>query len=358
MALEGALKDFGPADILQLLSIQRKTGILTLEGRMDRIRLLFHEGNIVSAESKRRGEANRLGKVLVKKGLIKEEELQTALEEQRATGAKVGNILIKKGIVERRQIQEILTSQITETVVHLFAWKEGTYEFVPHGVPVDKDMPIAIDTQHLLMDVLRIIDEWSLIEGRLTLDSVFQKTGKSEVELTAEEEEVLGFVDGENDVSTIIDLSALDDFQVSKALVSLTEKGVIEPKEALPIVSEVAISPDRGRGLLQYVPTIRFFPAITFLMAFLVSLIPLCTQKNKGLDNFKVSEDIDGIRFRIEAYKYENGYYPPSLAHLKKASASGRDRWGKPYIYRTQGDNFVLFSTGPDGEGGTEDDIY
>ena len=35
MALEGSLREFGLADILQLLYFQRKTGVLVLEGRMD-----------------------------------------------------------------------------------------------------------------------------------------------------------------------------------------------------------------------------------------------------------------------------------------------------------------------------------
>ncbi|MDP1759315.1 MAG: DUF4388 domain-containing protein, partial [Thermodesulfovibrionales bacterium] len=79
MSLEGSLKEFGLADILQLIYFQRKTGILTLEGRMDKVRLLFHEGSIVSAETRRKVEANRFGKLLLKKGLIKEEDLQKAL---------------------------------------------------------------------------------------------------------------------------------------------------------------------------------------------------------------------------------------------------------------------------------------
>ena len=68
MALEGSLKDFGLADILQLIFFQRKTGVLTMESRLDKVRLLVKDGNIVGAESKRRIEANRLGKVLVTKG--------------------------------------------------------------------------------------------------------------------------------------------------------------------------------------------------------------------------------------------------------------------------------------------------
>ena len=68
MSLEGSLKEFGLADILQLLYLQRKTGVLTLEGRMDRVRLMFYEGNIISAETRRKVEANRFGKLLLKNG--------------------------------------------------------------------------------------------------------------------------------------------------------------------------------------------------------------------------------------------------------------------------------------------------
>ena len=175
MALEGSLKDFGLADILQLIFFQRKTGVLTLEGRMDKIRLFFIEGNIVAAESKRRMEENRLGKVLIKKGLMTEQDLQSVLEEQIISSMKIGNILVSKRIVQKEQIQEILIGQIKETVTQIFGWKEGTYEFTPQEVPVDKDFPISIDTQHLLMEGLRIVDEWSLIEGKITLDTVFMK---------------------------------------------------------------------------------------------------------------------------------------------------------------------------------------
>src|SRR4030042_162359 len=99
MALEGSLTDFGLADILQLIYFQRKTGILTLEGKADKVKLLFINGNIGGAESKRRIEDNRLGKILIKKGHIKEKDLDTAIEEQRKTGDKLGHILIRNDMV-------------------------------------------------------------------------------------------------------------------------------------------------------------------------------------------------------------------------------------------------------------------
>lgn len=350
MALEGSLKDFGLADILQLIYFQRKTGVLALEGRTDKVRFLFIDGNIVGAESRRRIEANRLGKVLVKKGLLEENDLKSVLEEQLRSNVRLGNILVKRGIVEKEPIQEILTGQIKETVVQIFGWKQGTYEFTPQAVPADKDIPISIDTQHLLMEGLRIVDEWSVIEGKLTLDTVFIKKTEGIAGLSEEEEEeILSLVDGENDVSTIIDISARDDALVSKILVSLMEKGAIEPKEAAPVVTE-AVPIEIKKPVLSY----RFIPILAIAVSFLLSLFPLFLNKVDIFKKFSASETIEDLRFEIEAYKFKHSSYPEILDEISRKS----DPWGNPYVYTQNGYTFTILSKGADSKEGTTDDIY
>ena len=51
MALEGTIKDFGLADILQLIGIQRKTGILVLEREGENVELKFLDGNVVGGST-------------------------------------------------------------------------------------------------------------------------------------------------------------------------------------------------------------------------------------------------------------------------------------------------------------------
>lgn len=349
MALEGSLRDFGLADILQLIFFQRKTGVLTIEGRMDKVRLLFIEGNITGAESKRRIEANRLGKVLVKKGVLEEKDLQAVLDEHQRSNLRLGNILIKKGLVKREQIEETLTGQIKETVVQIFSWRDGTYEFTPQAIPLDKDVPLSIDTQHLLMEGLRIVDEWTIIEGKITLDTVFTKKKEDLPDLTGEERDILSLVDGENDVSTIIDITGKDDFSISKALVSLMEKGAIELKEALPVVSE-APPVETKRPAFSY----NSLPFIAIAASILLSMFSIFFSTDNILKRFYASETVNDLRFKIDAYKFANDSYPETLGPISKKS----DPWGNPYIYRQNGYSFVVFSEGPDGKEGTSDDIF
>lgn len=349
MALEGSLKDFGLADIFQLIHFQRKTGILILTGRMDKVKVLFIEGNITGAESKRRIEDNRLGKILLKKGFIKEADLRAAMEEQKGTVTKLGNILIRKELVKKEIVNEILKSQITETVIQLFGWKQGTYEFSTQGVPQDKEFSFSLDTQHLLMEGLRIVDEWSLIKGRLTLDTVFIKKIERPSNMTEEEEEIFAYVDGENDVSTIKDLSYKDNFEVSKILLTLAEKGIVETIEAAPVVKEeMAIETKKPLAFLNYLPV------VAIIVSLVLSLSVVMIQHVNILKDFEASGKIEDLRFRIEAYRLEYAAYPLTLDLI----SDSRDPWGKSYIYRVSDNLFYLVSTGADGKEGTEDDIY
>ena len=349
MALEGSLTDFGLADILQLIYFQRKTGVLKLEGKMDKVSLLFIDGNIGGAESKRRNEDNRMGKILLKKGHIKEEDLEAALQEQRKTGARLGNILLKRELVEKEVIKDVLQGQITEMIIQLFGWKQGTYEFAAQGVALDKDFPFALDTQHLLMEGLRIVDEWSVIQGKITLDSLFGKRIASPEGLTEEEREIFNYVDGENDVSTIIDLSGQDNYEVSKTLLSLLDKGFIKTAEAAPVITE-----EHATAKKPALRILAYLPYLAVILSLFCSLAGLFIHKSDDLKNFSTSKQIDELRVKIEAFQFEHSAYPATLDQITQA----KDAWGHPYIYKTKDDSFYIASAGADGVEGTSDDIY
>ena len=83
MALEGTIRDFGLADILQLIGIQRKTGELTLDDGDDQVTVKFLDGNVVGADTRKRTVEDLLGAVLVSTGRITEGQLQEALRTQK-----------------------------------------------------------------------------------------------------------------------------------------------------------------------------------------------------------------------------------------------------------------------------------
>lgn len=351
MALEGSLSDFGLADIMQLIYFQKKTGVLALSGEPDNVSISFHDGNIVSVESGKKREEGRVARVLAKEGLIIDQDLISVLEEQKKTSAGIPDIILKRGLAKKEEIIKVLAAMISEMVAQLFSWKEGTYEFEQQPVVPDRDMPLELDTQHVMMDGLRIMDEWALIEGRVTLDTVFVKKSGTEGSLTDDERLILSFVDGEKDAGMIIEMSGMDDFQASKALVSLMDKGIIEAVAAAPLVVGEIIDPSKLRDKRD--AYLRFLPAIAFITAFTLSLIvsPLLDRsRGKVLEAVR---DIERLRSFAEGYKQINGVYPEGLNQNNKT-----DPWGRLYVYKADEDGVIIFSAGPDGKKETADDIF
>src|SRR3990172_3237851 len=129
MALEGTLEDFSLADIFQLIGIQRKTGILTLKNPEETVTVTFHNGMVIGADTHPRKLEDRIGKVLVKTGLISQEQLKDALELQQKTLQKIGFILVNHNYISRDQLKEALQIQVTQMIYRLFRWNTGEYYF-------------------------------------------------------------------------------------------------------------------------------------------------------------------------------------------------------------------------------------
>jgi hypothetical protein len=97
------------------------------------------------------------------------------------------------------------------------------------------------------------------------------------------------------------------------------------------------------------IPGLSFITTMAVAAALLISV--LLFKPVSGPDRYRASEEIDKLRYSIEAAREEKGAYPASLDN--KA-----DPWGNPYVYRVTENGFVLKSPGPDGKPGTEDDVY
>ncbi|MFP4499613.1 MAG: type II secretion system major pseudopilin GspG [Candidatus Hydrogenedentota bacterium] len=96
------------------------------------------------------------------------------------------------------------------------------------------------------------------------------------------------------------------------------------------------------------------------------AVVPVFTgRSNQARVNRAKSDIMQYLNF-ISAYEIDNGQYPSSLDDL----VSGRrryvrelnnDPWGNPYYYEPPSDpladDFDVFSAGPDGQPGTEDDV-
>ena len=229
MAIKGSLREASLPDVLQLLAMGQKTGCLSVADRSNFGYVFFDRGQITYASIVNRRD--RLGDILVKSGLITDEQLQGAIDRQAHQRTKrLGELLVDMGALLRPDLERYMRVQIEEAVYYLFTWSSGTFSFESDVRPDEQDFIVRISPESLLLEGARRVDEWSLIEKKVpSFDLIFVvehgRLSQSDVTLTPEQQRIVPLLDGGRDVARVIEDSGLLEFEVGKALYGLIAAG-------------------------------------------------------------------------------------------------------------------------------------
>ncbi|MGH7678140.1 MAG: tetratricopeptide repeat protein [Gemmatimonadaceae bacterium] len=250
MAIKGSLREASLPDVLQLLSMGKKTGCLSVTHRNNFGYIYFDRGKISYASIVNRRD--RLGDMLVKAGIITMEQLQTAIDAQgKHRDKRVGDLLVELGHISREKLHDQVRVQIEEAVYLLFTWNEGTFNFEADVHPERQDLLVSINPESLLLEGARRVDEWSLIEKKIpsfdvVFDADWKKLQSAELPLSPEQQLVLKHLDGKRDMTQIIERTGLVEFDVGKALYGLLTAGLVHRVGRRSRVDLVAVSDGQG----------------------------------------------------------------------------------------------------------------
>ena len=261
MAIKGSLREASLPDVLQLLAMGQKTGCLSVTDRNNFGYIYFDRGRISYASIVNRRD--RLGDTLVKNAVITQRELDAAIDAQatQQRNKRIGEILIEQRILTREELHHYIRVQIEEAVYYLFTWVQGTFTFEADMRPDDHDVLVSINPESLLLEGARRVDEWSLIEKKVpSFDLIFEldagRLAASDAQLTSAQQTLTPLIDGRRDVTGLIDLSGLGDFEVGKALYGLATAGFIQrvgksrPQD--DVVREARVEEHRNLGVAFY----------------------------------------------------------------------------------------------------------
>jgi tetratricopeptide (TPR) repeat protein len=246
MAIKGSLKEASLADVCQLLALGLKTGCLSIADKSRFGQIYFERGRINYARVVNRRD--RIGDLLVRDGLLAQEQLTAALELQRQSpDKKLGEILISRGFMTEQDLHLYIRMQIEEAIYHLFTWSRGNF-FFEADERAEADITVSINPETLLLEAARRVDEWSQIEKKIpSLDLVFEidvaRLTASDVQITTEQRRLVPLFDGARTVQEVVDESRLDEFDVGRALYGLIQAGFAHQVDRKPI-----IDPTRGRS--------------------------------------------------------------------------------------------------------------
>ena len=383
MGLEGTLRVFSLNDIFQVLGLQRKSGVLTVEGEDDTVTISFLGGSVVAAESASRRLDNRIGHLLVRAGRLGEAQLEDILKTQAETQQRLGFLLIRERLVSPEDLRQALRLQILRIVYSAFRWEDGRFRFTQEGpIDYDADHMSPVPTESILMESAQMLDEWPLLEKKvrsrdvvfervpgveaLNLVSSAQGAGEGTLVVSRAEAETWKWIDGTRSVADIMERAFLSDFEAYKGLAELVGRNlIVEAKPAVPVavpppVARPASSAAPGRAMFLWVAALGVLAAGYFLVPrnpWNLLARPAGSRRESADFLKSVSlERLSGLERAVRVFYDSSGQYPRGLHDLVAAGILDEealvDPFGRKYRYilRSEDGKFGLYGRSPSGE--------
>jgi len=236
MSLKGNLESFQIASILQLLSSDKKTGILRVKNDENEAQIVLNDGNIIYAIGTK--EEDRLGYVLKHRGIISEENLTDCLAEAREHKTSLSTVVVKKDYISSEALHDLVQERVEKIIYHLFLWQKGEFEYEDTQLNLDGTMVTRLNIIKVILEGSRRQDEMSFFTKLIpNHELVFVITEKArehnDIQLDSKLWQILSLNDGSRTIGQIANESGHDEYTVYKALNTLLSSGLIEPCDEL-----------------------------------------------------------------------------------------------------------------------------
>ena len=128
MPLNGDVKTFPLAAIVQMVNDERKTGILTVSTPRQRCGIYFRGGNIIHVRGNTDKEL-KLGALLKANNLISEDRLEDMLAVSKAMEKRLGTVLLEREYIELDKLVSIIQLQFKEGVASMLSWEDAKFSY-------------------------------------------------------------------------------------------------------------------------------------------------------------------------------------------------------------------------------------
>jgi hypothetical protein len=160
MSLVGSLEDLGLGDILQIVHLAAKSGVLRLRNESGEGQIVFSRGMIREAYAK--GGPTDLRELLAWRRAVPQALLERAWLEAHHAGKKLADVLVERGLTSADAIDALRREQIESAVLTMFGWPSGEFSFEMREV-ADEGAELALESgmnpQFLALEGTRRADE-------------------------------------------------------------------------------------------------------------------------------------------------------------------------------------------------------
>ncbi|HEY6571774.1 MAG TPA: DUF4388 domain-containing protein [Candidatus Eisenbacteria bacterium] len=361
MGLQGNLETFSLPEILQLIAVQQKSGVLRLTAGDDVAVIFFEGGRIVSTRDRRRNAKDPLKPFLVKTGRLTEAQLKQIETIEIESRRELTDILLAGNYTTSDDLGRAIEDQIQDTLHQLLTWKTGQYNFSGDARTVPKfAVNVRLNTEGLLMESMRRMDEMARYKETFSSLAMVLRPkplATPPKEFTDAERRMIPLVDGLRPLRDVLSQSKLVEFEALEALHHLLEIGVIEvslgavpqhaPSLATPALQRKPAEPGGGvamavGGFVLAASIAVGLWATPLLMARLDSAAPPAVTPRAA--EIATVNDAARLTVALETYRSVRGRYPADLASLGREGflpTEETTRVVARYVYQSDGASYT-----------------
>lgn len=247
--MKGNLRDFTGTQILNLVSLAKKSGTLGVDRKDGKANLAFRDGKLIYAAI---GDADgSLASVLSQDGRISKEQAVALAQRAEKTGDKqIGLLLIQKGYVTQADIVRSIKRHALSAVNQFASWKEGMFAFDVANLPDNSRITVPLDLENIIIQIARVQKRDEQLEEEIpSLDVKLRFVERPSValrdlQLSKDEWRVLKFIKPDNTIRMIANSLSMNEKQIRRVVGSLREAGLVE---LMQVRQRDQLSPDERR---------------------------------------------------------------------------------------------------------------
>jgi hypothetical protein len=232
MEMEGSIQEFSVPEILQFLSLHEADGVLKLKSGREEVHFGFKRGKLTDALHKGEELFHSISEYVQRTGLIPPVTIKKYMERAKEAGISLLEIIEKGEILSKKEIEKIIAFKIQETTCEALTWNSGRYSFeAGKKLYAHSAFSVEIEPNNLVMEGMRRIDEWPLIEQVLPDENITlskKEEADIDVDLGEDEKTILTKIEEDITLSELVSISGIGKFRTYNSAYKLIEIGLID----------------------------------------------------------------------------------------------------------------------------------
>ncbi len=249
--LDGDLETLGLQATLKMLALSGKTGTLIVTSGQETLSLYLQKGQIAALQEQSPSSVDLL-EMLRLLGRMDRQVAARFRPMADQPSSVLLDALVKARIISEAEMLQRLEFRIIQALSRALRWQQGHFEF--HRNVLSREIPLALNVDHVLLESLRQADEWDeALETGLNRTTVARWMPEFDGDvrrlgLEKDQINVLCLANGQLTIQSIAYGLLISEAHVALAMAHLLELGLIE-------VVDEALEAELERNLIRVLTT-------------------------------------------------------------------------------------------------------